>query len=228
MQTSFLGNTMDTCAFFCEFIAIIASVWYAWMDDVEDRLHCSGERQHPVILAWRVKIRKEQKKRNMICLNGWRRRSSSLFWGTTAPCNRSMNSQDQERTEEEEHRHCIGPFFIMSAVFLLKLCCYWLATSVRQVRLSSGSWSRCVIQPWSTSHIWPSATWQLGFLDTSQRWAPHNAQHLTWGGGLVSQFLPFRYFLIFLSLSKHMLAVEYHVYIWQVSPQLSCSDTCQI
>ena len=25
-----------------------------------------------------------------------------------------------------------------------------------------------------------------------------------------------------------MLAVEYHVHIWQVSPQLSCGDTCQI
>ena len=25
-----------------------------------------------------------------------------------------------------------------------------------------------------------------------------------------------------------MLAIEYHVYIWQVSPQLSCGDACQI
>ena len=25
-----------------------------------------------------------------------------------------------------------------------------------------------------------------------------------------------------------MLAIEYHVYIWQVSRQLSCGDTCQI
>ena len=25
-----------------------------------------------------------------------------------------------------------------------------------------------------------------------------------------------------------MLAIEYYVYIWQVSPQLSCGDTCQI
>ena len=29
-------------------------------------------------------------------------------------------------------------------------------------------------------------------------------------------------------MSKHILAIEYHVYIWQVSPQLSCGDTCQI
>ena len=25
-----------------------------------------------------------------------------------------------------------------------------------------------------------------------------------------------------------MLDIKYHVYIWQVSPQLSCGDTCQI
>ena len=25
-----------------------------------------------------------------------------------------------------------------------------------------------------------------------------------------------------------MLAIEYHVYIWRVSPQLSCGDTCQV
>ena len=25
-----------------------------------------------------------------------------------------------------------------------------------------------------------------------------------------------------------MLAIEYHVHMWQVLPQLSCSDTCQI
>ena len=48
------------------------------------------------------------------------------------------------------------------------------------------------------------------------------------GWGLLSQFFPFRYFLNFSSLSKHTLAVKYRVYIWQVSPQLSCGDTCQI
>ena len=32
----------------------------------------------------------------------------------------------------------------------------------------------------------------------------------------------------FSSLSKHTLAIEYHVYIRQVSPQLSCGGTCQI
>ena len=46
--------------------------------------------------------------------------------------------------------------------------------------------------------------------------------------GLLSQFSPFRYFPHFPLLSKQTLAIEYHVYIWHVSPQLSCGDTCQI
>ena len=50
----------------------------------------------------------------------------------------------------------------------------------------------------------------------------------THGWGLLSQFPPFRYFPIFSALSNHTLAIKYHVYIWQVSPQLSCGDTCQI
>ena len=50
--------------------------------------------------------------------------------------------------------------------------------------------------------------------------------HERWG--LRSQFLPFRYFPNFSALSKQTLVIEYHVYIWQVSPQLSCGDTCQI
>ena len=48
------------------------------------------------------------------------------------------------------------------------------------------------------------------------------------GWGLLSQFAPFRYFPHFPLLSKQTLAIEYHVHIWQVSPQLSCDDTCQI
>ena len=47
------------------------------------------------------------------------------------------------------------------------------------------------------------------------------------GWGLLSQFPPFRYFPNFSALSKHTLDIEYHVCIWQVSPQLSCGDTCQ-
>ena len=48
------------------------------------------------------------------------------------------------------------------------------------------------------------------------------------GWGLLGRFSPFRYFPHFSLLSKQTLALEYHVYIWQVSPQLSCGDTCQI
>ena len=48
------------------------------------------------------------------------------------------------------------------------------------------------------------------------------------GWGLLSQFSPFRYFPHFPLLSKQTLAIGHHVYTWQVSPQLSCGDTCQI
>ena len=51
---------------------------------------------------------------------------------------------------------------------------------------------------------------------------------LVLGWGLLSQFPPFRYFPNFSALSKQTLAIEYHVYIWQVSPQLSWGDICQI
>ena len=46
--------------------------------------------------------------------------------------------------------------------------------------------------------------------------------------GLLSQFSLLRYFPNFSALLKHILPTWYHVYIWQVSPQLSCGDTCQI
>ena len=46
------------------------------------------------------------------------------------------------------------------------------------------------------------------------------------GWGL--RFPPFRYFPNFSTSPKYMLAIEYHVHIWQVSPQLSCGDICQI
>ena len=52
-------------------------------------------------------------------------------------------------------------------------------------------------------------------------------QQLVQGWGLLSEFSPFRYLPHFPLLSKQPLAIEYHVYIWQVSPQLSCGDTCQ-
>ena len=48
------------------------------------------------------------------------------------------------------------------------------------------------------------------------------------GWGLLSRFPPFRYFPNFSTSPKYMLAIEYHIHIWQVSLQLSCGDTCQI
>ena len=47
------------------------------------------------------------------------------------------------------------------------------------------------------------------------------------GWGWLSQFVLF-YFPNFSVLLKHTLAIEYHVYIWRVSPQLNYGDTCQI
>ena len=60
--------------------------------------------------------------------------------------------------------------------------------------------------------------WCLGW---SFCWANH-------GWGLLSRFPPFRYFPDFSTSPKHLLTIEYRVHIWQVSPQLSCRDTCQI
>ena len=48
------------------------------------------------------------------------------------------------------------------------------------------------------------------------------------GWELLSQFPPFRYFPKFSASWIHALSIECHVYIWHVSPQLSCGDTCQI
>ena len=48
------------------------------------------------------------------------------------------------------------------------------------------------------------------------------------GWGLLTRFPPFRYFPNFSTSPKYMLAIEYHVHIWQVLPQLSCGDTCHI
>ena len=49
-----------------------------------------------------------------------------------------------------------------------------------------------------------------------------------WGGDYWAHFLRSVISRFFLALSKHMFAIEYHVCIWQMSPQLSCGDTCQI
>ena len=57
---------------------------------------------------------------------------------------------------------------------------------------------------------------------------PNSMSPCQQGWGLLSQFPPFRYFPNFSALSKQTSDIEYHVCIWQVSPQLSCGDTCQI
>ena len=46
--------------------------------------------------------------------------------------------------------------------------------------------------------------------------------------GVVHKFLPFRYFPNFFQHCHNTLAFEYHVHIWQVSPQLSCGNIRQI
>ena len=47
------------------------------------------------------------------------------------------------------------------------------------------------------------------------------------GVWLMSQFPPFRYFPNLSGSPKFMLAIEYYVHIWQVSPQFNSGDTCQ-
>ena len=48
------------------------------------------------------------------------------------------------------------------------------------------------------------------------------------GWGLKSQFSPFLLFSNLSPLPEYILAIEYHVHICQVSPQLRCGDTRQI
>ena len=70
-----------------------------------------------------------------------------------------------------------------------------------------------VVKPMIT---WPENRQKMEPVQIAQAW------------GLLSQFPPFRYFPHFSGSWKHRLIIEYHVYIWQVAPQLSCGDTCQI
>ena len=77
--------------------------------------------------------------------------------------------------------------------------------------------------------IFCNVSWRGSHLLTKYLLSPPSPNHLAvQGWGLLSQFSPFRYFPHFLLLSKQTLAIEYHVYIWQVLPQLSCGNTCQI
>ena len=47
-------------------------------------------------------------------------------------------------------------------------------------------------------------------------------------GGITKSIPPFRYFPHFSTSPRHTLAIGYRVYIWLVSSQLSCDDSCQI
>ena len=83
------------------------------------------------------------------------------------------------------------------------------------VCVCAGNWSLVVylMTWWCPTYIHsPTTTWDNGDL----------------GWRLLSRFPPFCYFPDFLTSPKYMLAIEYHIHIWQVSPQLSCNDTCQI
>ena len=113
-------------------------------------------------------------------------------------------------------------------------------------------WSREVLKPqdWMLQWSYRSGIWQTsrqqGICQISERLEKSKSEFrgfetardlvarrpsFKWtealGWGLLSQFSPFRYFPYFPLLSKQKLAIEYHAHIWQVSPQLSCGDTCQ-
>ena len=54
-------------------------------------------------------------------------------------------------------------------------------------------------------------------------------QTACWSGvGVTKPISSVPLFSDFFNIVKLCQAIEYHVYIWQVSPQLSCGDTCQI
>ena len=78
------------------------------------------------------------------------------------------------------------------------------------ISLHHGEWRLSVCQLWV-------GTTGLNWVFLAQGW---------WG--LLSLFCLFCYSPLLLSLSRNWLPMEYYVYIWQVSPQLSCGDTWQI
>ena len=53
-------------------------------------------------------------------------------------------------------------------------------------------------------------------------------QYKSWGGGYLAYFLHSTIFRKFSALSKHLIAIEYDINIWQMSLPLSCSGTCHI
>ena len=57
-------------------------------------------------------------------------------------------------------------------------------------------------------------------------WAEFHKRYIS--HQLLRQFSLFCYFSHFSASPKYILTSEYHVHIWQVSPQLSCGDTWQM
>ena len=79
-----------------------------------------------------------------------------------------------------------------------------------------------------------NGTEEIGFVTpTPGQIVCRSADNVFWkknvlGWRLLSQFSPFRYFPNYSEWYKQWLPEWYQVYIWQVSPQLSCGDTWQI
>ena len=69
---------------------------------------------------------------------------------------------------------------------------------------------------WTGKISWHIETW----------WYIHvRMEIIGFGGGVTKSISSV---LLFFHIPKQTSAIEYHVYIWHVSPQLSCSGTCQI
>ena len=81
--------------------------------------------------------------------------------------------------------------------------------------------------PLPDSHVGQEETLRPSANTSSKAGNPYRRKP-NQGWGLQSQFPPFRYFPNFSPLSTQTSNVRYRVYIWQVSSQLSCDDTCQI
>ena len=101
-----------------------------------------------------------------------------------------------------------------------------LPESVAASRSGSGEWNQA-------DPLRPSP-WDLSWQSSSRTSPSNNHLHVAasppfkvayQGWRLQSQF---PHFPNFSASPKYMLAIEYHVHIWQVSPQLSCGDTCQL
>ena len=65
---------------------------------------------------------------------------------------------------------------------------------------------------------------QLVFIDTMYQ----QIYFIHPGVGITKPVSSLPLFSLFSEWSKHQLPIEYHVHIWQMSPQLSRGDTCQI